>query len=181
MSTYASRVHLHRPHVNVWLVAVVGLAAALVALGSWVLIDRYSGTEYEAATVADDLMAAVNARDADAVASMITADAVFVDAGGDVAVAADVISTVPQTPWTMERVSPVTVEGDFAATFVRMTPREGLTEGVPVDVAVNTSTEQLVVFQLENGKIARMWDFLPGFTEPFDSANMPWLGTPLSP
>jgi hypothetical protein len=29
-----------RQHINLWLVAVVGLAAALVALGAWVLVDR---------------------------------------------------------------------------------------------------------------------------------------------
>ena len=40
MSTHASERHEQRPHLDLWLVAVVGLVAALVALGSWVLIDR---------------------------------------------------------------------------------------------------------------------------------------------
>jgi len=39
VSTYAPETHRHRVHVNPWLVAVIVLAAALVALGAWVLID----------------------------------------------------------------------------------------------------------------------------------------------
>jgi hypothetical protein len=32
--------HMRRPHVNPWLVAVVALAAALVGLGTWMLVNR---------------------------------------------------------------------------------------------------------------------------------------------
>lgn len=39
MTTYPQRLHLHRPHINPWLL-VVALAAALIGLGSWVIVDQ---------------------------------------------------------------------------------------------------------------------------------------------
>ena len=44
MSTYMPPVHVHhRPHVDLRLGAIIGLVAALIGLGSWVLVDRYTG------------------------------------------------------------------------------------------------------------------------------------------
>ena len=108
MSTHASERHEQRPHLDLWLVAVVGLAAALVALGSWVLIDRFEGAGSDSAiTVIDDFVASVNADDTDALAAVVTADAEFTDGtgarewllawGGETFVQG----------WTMERVAPV--------------------------------------------------------------------------
>lgn len=48
MSTYAHRaLHVRRPHINLWLAAVVGLSAALVGLGSWALVDQFGNTPRE--------------------------------------------------------------------------------------------------------------------------------------
>ena len=174
---HAPPAHVHRLHVNPWLVAVIALAAALVALGSWVLIDRYGGAESDPATaLVDDLYAAATARDPDAFASLLTADAVLEDGAGDRVSAAEAVQGIAQFPATVERVAPVTVEGDFAATYVRDTMREErglLSEGETITT--------LVVFQLRDGKIARMWEFLPGVTKPFDNAKLPALGNTLTP
>lgn len=61
----------------------------------------------------------------------------------------------------MERVAPVTLDGDFATTFVKIT-------GVGID-----ETPVVTVFQLEDGKILRQWGFGIGMTEPFDNAVVP--------
>lgn len=83
MSTYAPETHRHRVHVNPWLVAVIVLAAALVALGAWVLIDqtRSSSTPGQAspevAAMIHNLTAAWNRYDAEATASFYARDAVM--------------------------------------------------------------------------------------------------------
>ena len=38
--THPPQTHVHRPRVNPWLMAVVVLAAALVGLGAWVIVDQ---------------------------------------------------------------------------------------------------------------------------------------------
>ncbi len=43
--------HQHRSRINPWIVAVIVLAAALVALGTWVLIDRGTTTTTQTVTV----------------------------------------------------------------------------------------------------------------------------------
>ena len=40
MTAYTSRTHPHRPHANPWVIAVVALAAALVGLSAWVIVDH---------------------------------------------------------------------------------------------------------------------------------------------
>jgi hypothetical protein len=145
-------------------VAVIALAAALVALGSWVLVDRYTGgdsTTRDATTLIDKFDAAFNARDADALAALMAED-VELRSLGDTAVGRDRIANGIATyaAATMERVSPVTVEGDFASFFTRYT--EPGSTGTIVSV-----------FQLEDGKIVRIWGFEPGVTPPFDNALMP--------
>lgn len=69
-TTYAPA---HRPHSNGWLVAVIVLAAALVALGTRVLIDRYArggGATQDATTLIDDLDTAFSTGDASAIPSL---------------------------------------------------------------------------------------------------------------
>ena len=38
--TRASSSHVRRPHINPWLVAVIGLSIVVVALGAWTLVGR---------------------------------------------------------------------------------------------------------------------------------------------
>lgn len=167
MTTYGSPVPEHRSHVNLRLVAVIGLAAALVtlvALFSWVLIDRYTGPEHDATTLIDDLNAAWSAGDAEAVATFFAPDAVMTRDDGQQTVGVEAISgLVPITEasdFQVERVAPVTVEGDFATTFMQYT-------------SVSAGGTQVGVFQLEEGKILRYWFFKLGATPPFDNALMP--------
>lgn len=159
MTTYVPETHVRRPHVNVWLVAVVGLAAALVALGALTLVDRYAGTDpaAEATAMVDDWNAALSASDADAVAALITSDFEIWTTGGDL-YTADEFLALATSPLEAERIAPVTVEGDFATTYVK----------------VSTVANPLVsVFQLKDGKIFRLWGFELGSTPPFDNAVLP--------
>ncbi len=165
-ATYAPPLRLHRPHVNLWLVAVVGLAAALVALGSWVLVDRYTGgggATQDATTLVDDLATAVTAGDAKAISGLYASDAVFVTAGGDRFVGRKDVTNVVMAPSSfdlhLERIGPVATEGDFVTAFVHYS--DGM-EGT-----------ELTVFQLKDGKIVRQWAFEVGLTPPFDNAVMP--------
>jgi hypothetical protein len=152
------------PHFNLWLIAVIGLAAALVGLGSWVLVDRYAGgggaTE-DATTLIDDFWAAVNTHDMEAAAAMLAPDAVYWD--GDAIVGRNNIRLAMEgTPadYRVERIAPVIVADDevggvFATTYVK--------ESYILGPAPN-------VFQLKDGKILRIWEFEVGATPPFDIA-----------
>jgi ketosteroid isomerase-like protein len=153
-TTYTHGVHVRRPHVNLWLVAVIGLAAALVALGAWVLVDRYTGPEHDATTLIDDFNAALSAGDADAVAALITNDFVMRSLGETLT--ADQFLGVGSV--AAERIAPVTVEGDFATTYVTVS---------------EVANPIVSVYQLEDGKIFRLWGFELGSTPPFDNAAMP--------
>ena len=83
---------------------------------------------------------------------------------GDTAVGADAIANgladASASGLRVERIAPVTVEGDFATTFNRYT-EPGLTGTM------------LATLQLEDGKILRIWGFEPGVTPPFDNAVIP--------
>jgi ketosteroid isomerase-like protein len=167
VTMYAPEAQAHRPHVNYLLVAVIGLAVALVAFGSWVLIDRYAGSDgatQNAATLIDGANAAISSADADALASFYTPDAMISRDDGGVTVGVEAIrGLVPQTKlldYKVWRVAPVAVEGDFASTFLQYTSATG--EGV-----------EPAVYQLREGKILRMWFFKLGDTPPFDNAVMP--------
>lgn len=168
MSTiYAPPVHTHRPHVNVWLVAVIGLAAALVALGAWVLVDRSTGGDsatQDATTLIDEFSAASSANDGEAAAALLTSDAVLWSNGntisGRTAIADEIATT---TGLRVERTAPVTVEGEFASTFNSFSaPAAGVTEA-PI----------ISVYQLKNGKIFGLWDFAIGVTPPLNSTATP--------
>ena len=80
--THAPPTHV-RPHVNPWLVAVVVLGAALVGLGTWVLIDqtRSSSTQDlaspEVTAMLNARIAAMNRFDAEAIAALYSQNAVM--------------------------------------------------------------------------------------------------------
>jgi hypothetical protein len=152
MTTHTPEVHARRPHINFWLVAVIALAAGLVALGAWTLVDRYTGSNTEAAQIIDELNTAVNAGDTDGVRQLFARDAVFETPTGERISGLDNVVSVALLPhgvgFQLERAGPVTSEGDFAATFTKYSNGA---EGV-----------ELSVFQFEDGKIARVWLYSHG-------------------
>ena len=168
MTTYPHRIHVHRPHVNWPLVAIVGLAAALIGLGSWVLVDRYAGgggATQDATTLIDRFNAAVSANDAKAASALLTFDVEVWMPSGSKIVGPKGFATYALGPGLhVQRTAPVTVEGDFATTFVSFT--------LPSTQA-GQQGHAVMVFQLAGGKISRAWIFQLGVTKPFDNAVMP--------
>lgn len=169
MTTYPHHgLHVHRPHVNAWLVAVVGLAAALIGLGAWVLVDRYAGgssaTE-NAATLIGKAEAAFSTGDANAIATLYTSDAVIRTSDGGLYSAQEFAQLATSTRGVLrvERIAPVTLNGDFATTWEQVTSSAG-TEA--------SQQPLLSVFQLKDGQILRQWNF-DLYVEPFANAVMP--------
>ena len=155
--THAPPTHIHRPHVNPWLVAVIALAAAVVALGAWVIVDqtRSSTTEgvasSEVATMFDDLTVAFNSGDPVALSSFYapnavleehTIDPTIVTRGGE-QIGERIAFFVNTGGMRIESAGPVIVLGDMAARAERYV---GETGGV------------MTVFKLDaNGRIKHQW------------------------
>jgi hypothetical protein len=149
---------VHR-HLTTALWVVVGvLAAALVALGAWMLVDRYTGPEADATALVDDLTAAWTAGDEVAIQDLYTTDAIVLTAwGGQMTRMPGILEYLANAQdigLQLERVAPVTVEGDYASTFVRYSTPAG-EEGILA-----------TIFLLRDGMILRQWDFEPGVTAP---------------
>ena len=161
--THAPPVHARRPHVNPWLVVVIALSAALVALAAWVVIDNYTGGDSateDATALIDDFAAASSANDGTAARTMMTDDVVLWSNGDMISGAEAWAQEIETTAGlTVERLAPVSVEGEYATTFMRFAVSS---------VGVDSTVVQVV--QLRDGKIARLWMFLPGVTPPFDNA-----------
>ena len=81
--THAGRAHVHPPQLNRWHVAVSGLAAAVVALGAWVVVDqtRSSSTDGlappEVVAMLEKRIAAFDRADGQAAAAFYTKDAIM--------------------------------------------------------------------------------------------------------
>ena len=149
MTTYSPEAHARRTHANVWLAAIIVLAAGLVALGVWTLVDRYAGSDSDTAQIIDDLNAAVNAGDAEALRALFARDAVFVMPNGEPVSGLDNVVRAVLIPHSLrlqiERAGPIASAGDFSAAF---TGYEGGME--------------LGVWQFDkDGKIAQMWVYAP--------------------
>ncbi len=161
---HAPPVHARHVHVNPWLVAVIVLSAGLIALAAWVIVDNYTGGDSataDATALIDDFTAAASANDAVAAKAMLTSDAVLWS-GGYVSGAKAWATEIAETPGlTIERLSPVVVNGDYATMFARFA-----VTSIP---GIDGPTIQ--VYQLKNGKIARLWIFVPGLSVPFDNAR----------
>lgn len=166
--THAPPAHVRRLHVNLWLVAVIVLSAALTALAAWVIIDAYRGGDTateDAATLIDDANAAWSAGDAATVASLYAKDAVLVrddggQTGGSGALGGLASFTARNIDYRVKRVAPVSLEGDFATTFMKYT--SALADGTLIGV-----------YQFEGGRITRQWIFKLGVTSPFQNAVIP--------
>ena len=169
--------HLHRPHVNLWLVAVVVLAAALIGLGTWVLVDHYAagvGATQDATTLIDSratedatalidrVSTAFTTNDAAALTAYYAPNAVVRSLGLNEEEYTGIaeIQSMASGTWQVSRIAPVTVEGEFATTFVRLHAGDQSWTGVET-------------FQIQDGKIVRQWSFALGETPPFDNAVMP--------
>lgn len=149
MTTYSPEAHARRTHVTGWLVAVIALAAGLVALGAWTLVDRYAGSDTEAAQIIDDMSAAVNAGDAETLRALFARDAVFVMPSGQQVSGLDNVVRAVLIPHSVrlqiERAGPIASAGDFSAAFTRY-----------------DGGMELGVWQFnKNGKIAQMWVYAP--------------------
>ena len=166
MTTHPHHIDVRRPHVNYWLVAVIGLAAALVALGAWVIVDRYtggSGATQDATALIDDLNTAYSTGDPSAIGSLYASNAVIRSIGvGETYTGVRAIRPLADGSFTVERIAPVTVNGEYAMTFAKLT-----------DLVGQRSTRSFSVFQIKDGKVVRQWNFVPGQTPPFDNAVSP--------
>lgn len=167
MSTYTPPAHVHhRPQIDVRLGAIIGLVAALIALGSWVLVDRYTGggATHDAATLIDKWQAASTAHDEKAVTALVTSDAVQWFDGSTFSGPKAIFGGIMTDPdLKVERTAPVTVSGDFASTFASVTaPSAGVSQ-VPI----------VEIYQFKDGKIFRHWAFALGTTAPFNTAVTP--------
>lgn len=165
MTTYPHRIDARRTHVNYWLVTVVGLAAALVALGVWVVVDQTTGgseATQNATTLIDDVNTAFSTGDANAIPSLYAKGAVVRSIGaGETYTGVTAIRALADGSFTVGRVAPATVNGEYATSFMRLSaPGYG-------------SAMSISVFQMKDGKIVRQWNFVPGQTAPFDNAVLP--------
>ena len=81
--THTGPAHVHRPRFNPWLAAVIALAAVLVALGAWMIVDQTcsSSTDglasHEVATMLEDRIAAFDRADGRAAAAFYTNEAIM--------------------------------------------------------------------------------------------------------
>lgn len=131
------------------------------------IVDRYAGaaspTE-NATTLLDKALTAWNAGDANAIATLYTSDTVIQPLGSDTytgpAQIGQAVVGLHGGGFQVERVSPVTLDGDFATVWGRVS-------SLGID-----QTPVLQVFQLKDGQILRQWGFAIG-TAPFANAAMP--------
>ncbi len=166
MATYPHPVPVHRPHVNASLLVIVALAAALIGLAAWVVVDRTTGTSSatsDATTLIDNLFGDVSAGNVASASALFTSDAVVWQSGSTQATGmAQIrkqIAGAKPSGFTITRTAPVSVRGDIA-----------VTQSNAAASVAGMHWRGIDVFQLRNGKIAREWDFEFGATAPFDNA-----------
>jgi hypothetical protein len=150
---------VRRPHADVWHVAVIALAAALVGLGIWVLLDRTTSSATpglaspEVASMLEDRLAALNSGDAEAISTFYTANAVLEERDvtparvtrGSVAIGNAIATYVNSYGLQVERVSPIiqTGRGVAEATIYPSDPTLGWT--------------LVYLLDRESGKITHQW------------------------
>jgi hypothetical protein len=151
--------HVRRPQFSPWLVGVIALAAALVALGAWVVFDqtRSSSTEGlaspEVASMLEDRLVALNSGDAEAISAFYTADAVLEERDvtpvrvtkGSEAIGNAIATYVNVYGLQVERVSPIIQTGRSAAEATVY----------PGDPALGWTLVYLL--DRESGKIEHQW------------------------
>jgi hypothetical protein len=161
--THVPVTHVGRPHLNPWLVVAVVLAALVVGLGVWVIVDQTWSSSVdrqaspEVVAMLGARLAALNRADAEAIASFFTADATL----------NDVMSGSPELPFPV-----VTGNKDIGQAIATGITTSGLQlESVPpiaqygqtvVEAVKAVGSESpmdwLLVYRLAaNGKIAYEW------------------------
>jgi hypothetical protein len=165
-AAYPPHAHLHRLHLSVWLIAVVALAAALIGLASWVIVDQTSSPTTPAVkpvpalapakvvAMLDARFAALNSNAKRSFAQYYSPDTTFHDFGVTPPIEAkgraNVVSLMEgySRMWALAdariaRTSEVIQSGPFVANSLRL----GDTRGI-------------AVYELdEQGKIANQWAF----------------------
>jgi hypothetical protein len=149
-------------HLVRWLVlAVVLLAAAVVTLGAWVVVDQTGTTGNDNQALVNDLANAWSTYDATAITTLYAPNAAITNPDGSSFAGIDAIlgalGTYKLFKTNVEPIGKAAVNGDYTATFFR------ISDGTEV-------LEVLTLLQVKNGKIVRHWDFGPGFTPPLDNA-----------
>lgn len=165
-ATHTHRAHTRRPQITAWQAAVVVLAAVVIALAAWIVVDRSTGTSspaQETTTLVDELNAAWSAGDASAVAASFARGGVAQLQGhtfeGATTIGNHAATASGFAGFRIARAAPVSVSGEFAATFAEY--RYGGSSRLGT---------LLAVYQLREGKILREWTFKLGATEPFANA-----------
>lgn len=165
MSTYAPPVHVrHRPHIELRLGVIAALVVALVAFGSWVLVDRYASgggsTTPNPATLIDKFYAAESAHNTAAIKALWTTNGVIWVHGQRLSVNELTKRWMHVSGVQVHRVAPVIGWGhNFATTITRLESYANInTPPMP---------PMIEVVQTKNGKIFRLWEFFVGSTSPF--------------
>ena len=164
---HASPVRAHRLRFDPWHVAVVVLAAALLALAAWVVVDGAGGRTRDEALV-DDLFAAWNARDGDAVGRLYTGDAVVtfgIDDPSQIMGRSAIQKAAEGWGNTVTRVGEATTLDDPAGGFT--VPVRGVNQHYVVIPVLIHADPFVVVLDVRNGKVATHMMFEP--FEPFRS------------
>jgi len=157
--THAGQAHVHRPQFNPWLVAVIALAAALVVLGAWVIVDQTGSSPAEGlaspevATMLENRIAAFDRADGLAAAAFYTKDAIMQeeDIGlttrGRKQIAAR-LQYLMDAGLRMRTVGAPIQSGRFVGEAVRFYDPSGTARG-----------EGVLAFELDpnSGKIAHQW------------------------
>jgi hypothetical protein len=161
VSTYAPPVHVrHGPHVGLRLGVIIVLVAALVALGSWALVDRYAGgsggATHNAATLIDKFYAAESAHDTAAIKALWTRNGVIWAHGQRLSVNELTQRWIHRSGVQVHRIAPVVAWGNFATTVTRFESPYAKINAPPM----------IQVVQMQNGKIFRLWEYFVGSRSP---------------
>jgi hypothetical protein len=157
--THAPSTDVRRPPVNPWAVVVTALAVAVVALGAWILADRYAGTSQSAAStevaaMLESRIAAMNRGDSDAAAALYTQTGVLEERDQTPAVVsegraeiASRLALLYTAGFRLESLGDPVQSGRFVGEAVRFYELGGAGTG-----------EGVLVFEIDrSGKIAHQW------------------------
>lgn len=145
-----------------WLVpAVVVVVAGTISIGA------VSGTSKDPTSLIDKRNAAWNKGDTSAVASLYAPSAVltFLDSStyvGRAAITAQIKESHLCKNHT-RRVSPVSVHGAYATTFMSDSSSSK-------KASCQFKATYLSVYEIQGGKLVREWHLLPGYTSPLNNA-----------